>query len=473
MALPTLASNVLRLKSEPCGQPQDAMHSSGILFNNQGSGKYLISSSQYVFNDPKSCHFVQDYDSTWVQVELSHWQWNGLALFTINNNLKYNAELDITHPAPYSCRTQDTAPYLIGFSKKSSSASETQIRTSQISLNSDRGTYPAMTEVKGGSIDSGFVGGLYCQEMQFKGLISNQYIEMNPGSSSQLEFWHRSKSNLQDAPLIIPIKEVQRFVFERLDLGTYNHSIAVTLEDQKLGKDKLTTGELEFETDCPNQTNTDVSDSPYPIGGTDPIGIGGNAWAKPGCIVVVRRSAKPILKHASVLDGGNWYSKALNLLNRVDHIELWYLYQKNTAFDYLDRNLNYSLQQFFADLEKNSQVQIMTHAFSSSTGQPGADTAHVAMRTLASSISLDIQSIYQTHKDLTDEVTMSMMREIYFICSAAMSEEYKDISLSQVDALLDKNNYAFSWSFIENQFFGNKPNLHSEFAKLRVALATK
>lgn len=462
-AMASASLPVVKVSSSLCEQPESALVSSGVLLQEQGQ-LLVVTSSRFILPGQKSCHSVKTVDGDEQVLRLVNWQWNGLSLLKVQGPLAGSYMiLGEAISSPIS-----TAE-IYGFP----SALESLLKISSVKIlnsDSDRGTQTSMFELETPEIDRGFVGGLVLsEEGQFLGIVSDQYIETASGQSSYLEFWHRkTASDFATKPLAIGFTQVIEYVKQAISPPTDAKEVHVDANDVVQGVERLVSGDLSFELDCPDRSSPDPIGS-YPIGGTDPIGIGGAGWGRAGCIVRVRLATVPTEAHLPILDKFNWYARAVKTLQAADHIQIWYTYHPNTIFDYVERSLIYSLSELVAMLEFSPQ-QIMTHVFRSETSPPGQDERLRDLRDLAQGIADDAKDVYLEHSYLSDELTMGLLREIYFISSMVLSEDLTHISLSQIKFLLNHPDYEFSWEFITSPFLGNKPELKSHLQSLSARL---
>ncbi len=461
MALPPAEPSELqvgvRLTSSVCGQAGTLRKSSGIAFNQNGRF-YVLALASHVLNGPNTCHQVEPRGGAKLPMTLQSWQWGKLALLEVGGRFDEALQTDLL-----SLRTYHTVQgSVVRFDE--AAATWKIFAVAILSESSDRGSRPSMIETDI-NIDQSFVGWPVTIAQSILGMISDEYLEIKPGSSAELKFWRRAKPSLVTSPLLIRLDEMQAFVRQALSGTLKSDGIEVSLVHQLADRDVLTTGSLELSEDCPDSSVTTPGGS-YPIGGVDPVGVGGGLLSKPGCFIRIKRAAAAGSMMSPLFDRKNWGSKVDELLRSADHVDVPYVFLRDPVFDYNDRRVLFSMRQFLGQLER-SEFSPLTIAYAAGSVVPGLDPRLKEVRDLAKKSNAVLFDFYLQYMKTLDSYQLDVVRELYFVVEMATTEEWPEISQTQLDGLLDRTKHRLIWGMIENDFFFKNKVLYPDLVSLQ------
>lgn len=445
----------VKVSSQICGQPASERISQGLAFNHGGKS-YVVTNSSQILNGPGTCHWAGHGAKT-SEMKLIAWQWGKLAVLELAKAIPEAARFDLLN----SASGFGSMGYIAKFDEAANAW--TSIAVSFLNVTSDRGTWKTMIEGQV-TLDRSYAGAPVFMGNIFLGLVSDQFLEQKPGSSAELRFWYKTKSNLTTAPLIVIGENLRRFVRQAIAGTATNLDIEISLENQLAGRDTIRTGAYEISEDCPDPSSSTPSGK-YPIGGVDPVGVGGGL-SKPGCFIRVQLSSQPLAGLNGILRDSQYGEVLEKTFRSAERVEIPYVFMKNTVFDYNDRKVLYSLREFFVHMER-AEFKPLTMAYKPGATVSGLDPSLAEIRQLAQKSADGILAFYHKYGKTVSDIENGTVRELYFVASMALTEELREISISQMDALLDKSNHRGLWGLIESEFFNKNKELHPDLTKLR------
>lgn len=448
----------VKVTSQVCGQPNTLRVAQGMAFKN-ANRRFVVTNAAAVLNGAGTCH-TAGFGTSEASLKLLAWRWGGLALLELtreipeSNVLEFpNSGTSISNFGQLATRDEVTGAWRT-------------IDADLLTFTSDRGTWESMIEAQV-TIDGSFAGTPVVMGNMLLGLVSDQFLEQKPGSSAELRFWYKTKTRVTTAPLVIPAIEIERFVRSALAGTLFDDGLFVSLEDQIAGRDQVLTGPYLVSEDCPDPTSSGTSGQ-YPIGGVDPVGVGGGL-SKPGCFIRLKKAPTPAAKLTPLFYYKNWNKRLEEVFRTAAEVDVPYVFSRNSVFDYNDRRVLYSLREFLAQLNR-SGMQPLTLAYLPGAAVAGVDPALAEIRVLAQKSAATILDFYHRYGASTSDIENGTVRELYFVTSMAMTEELRDISITQMDALLDKSVHRNVWGMVESEFFFKNKELHPQLLKLRDSL---
>lgn len=279
----------LNLISEACDH-SSKLESTGYVFN-WNKQVYVLASADFVFNDSqnqgqsKFCHELIDKKGGTHPLQITRYDWgSGLVLLQGDDSLK-----------PFAGPMSFVSPKLLMTASWEGGSGQV------VSAHSKRHHFPVLNEtleLKATDTDSHKVGSAIINPNgQIVGFITAQLIEEVPGQSARVARWLDRAGVKSQQLVIISSVETIRWLGQVLQ-ANWASPFKIDPQDQLQKKYRVTVGNIAFTEDCPPPEDQPGSDPNYPIGGGDPVGIGGDSASAPACNFLVSKAVNPSLVDA-------------------------------------------------------------------------------------------------------------------------------------------------------------------------------
>jgi hypothetical protein len=249
-------SRTFTIASHPCSAPKGrrwplpegpgTLYSQGYAFLHQGKG-YVLTSHHRVYNGGSEagvCHSLT-YESAY-PMRLLAWDWGaGLALFEA--------------PRLAGMKEIPESPLLVPDQGVALSRNGEYGRVTAVG--SDRHHVPLLPSGRMDELDSITVASWQVGAPvftwfdrgggRFKGIVSHQYVAMQPGRPSRVETWDVAPGHVESHVLMIGEADIYKFLKRYFaDPAAWRPSIGVDLEDRRSGRSRVRIGGLYFEEEC-------------------------------------------------------------------------------------------------------------------------------------------------------------------------------------------------------------------------------
>ncbi|MBY0469780.1 hypothetical protein K2X30_01340 [bacterium] len=275
---PAFAYDFVKIYSGPCSAP--SRPGTGIGFK-KGGKSYVITSQIAVA--PEGCQWIatQSIPKKEVKIVASDWG-TGLALLSTEATPEFDSWVDWDDLQKQividSSGTGGMSVKTIGY--PSQSALPVTDARGVILVDVSNRTFipqiPSVIEILGAHADRAMVGSLVADETNhWLGVLSQEYLVLNKkGATLPMEWGADSvqENQIQTHLLVTPAKAVTDWTNSILN-GTRP---TLTRVEGGSGKTKILAGSLIFTEDCTHSGKTGGDPTLEPIGGTDPVGIGGD-----------------------------------------------------------------------------------------------------------------------------------------------------------------------------------------------------
>ncbi len=433
-------SAAVQLESGPCAEPAKRIRSSGVVVQ-YGGRKLVVTSSgavdgctDVVAGTARTRLMLQRIDHA---AGLAAFDGTALAIDAAALTKEPLAETAIVH----------------GFSKSGVEAVAKTFRV--LSESSVRHFLPAIArtfELQGQIVDAGFVGApAVAVDGRVSGIVSHQYLRIHPGSLTRPTRWRPLEKESADHVVTIPSAEIAAWLDSSARLGEIEIA-----RDARFGAALvLKSGHLAFEEDCPSLDATKPN-SDYPIGGGDPVGIGGDASNYRACRIKVTLSEGGSAKFFSPAFQA-WHDETAALLKSsdADFVELSFSLQRDEK-GRLSRRYFYSVESFFQGLVQRSADKVVSVVRRKSTKTPGLDPRLESLRMSALDAASRARGVYANF-ETTDTKISGLVRRIYFLGTLAQSEQWAALNESDFNEYMDMNGpYRKAWQTIMSLALGGK-----------------
>ncbi|MDO9181921.1 MAG: serine protease [Bacteriovorax sp.] len=269
---------VVKILSGPCGYQNSQMAGSGTIFNFNGS-TYVLTSEHVVYHSAATnfCHRITNSFISEQKAELLFADW-GLGIALLKLPIPISADF-LNYPNDFQSATSN----LVTIAGSPFSEPQTIVATAGHVINnqSQRLLTPLIKyalEIDGAHGEFGMSGGAILEEsganFKYLGLLTHQVLSMVPGAPTRATDWDQS-SKFQNQLLGISSSDITKILNNYFNNPS---AFRVSAYRSPLGQinrtnDIISNG-LIFKPSL-QKTNPAIPSSPTPIGGVDPVGIGG------------------------------------------------------------------------------------------------------------------------------------------------------------------------------------------------------
>jgi hypothetical protein len=272
---------LVKTTSGPCRSINNQMKGSGSIFNYNGA-TYLLTSEHVVYHSTseKFCHKISNNDISDERAQLLFADWgSGIALLKLNLP---PSEKYLSFPEDF-VETPNLDIKIGGspFSEPKQIVINNGIIQNMKSERMPSAVLKYALEISGTNGEFGMSGGAVFEgddtHLVYRGLLSHQVLVMKPGNPTSASHWDRVDKN-QNQLLAINAIDIKKTLlnyfnnpdefkisFYRSVLGQISHT------DDIIGAGLMFTPILKK-----SLTERSDTETPIPVGGVDPIGIGGN-----------------------------------------------------------------------------------------------------------------------------------------------------------------------------------------------------
>lgn len=290
-------------------------------------------------------------------------------------------------------------------------------------------------EWRGAVSSSMVIGAALWDQSRPIGIISHQYLKLNPGSKTKILRWNLNSNEAHSHLTAIPMKLVNEWVEKKLK--NPQEPVRWPVRAQQEGLDQMNVGDLELTADCPSEGDVRV-DSEYPIGGPDGFGIGGDSIQNKACRVSVKTAkfvspwTLPSLKM--------WSDVVRSDLLSNKPISIWYFMNKDGPE--LKKEYFYSVESFLRTPSGMNQFWVDRIEDSRSTKAP--QVLIQAALNLEKAARRCYKELYIREINVQD-----LVRKLYFYSFVTQSSSWDKLLPKEIDAMMDlKGYYAQGWKFL-------------------------
>lgn len=300
----------------------------------------------------------------------------------------------------------------------------------------------SVIETLGAPVDSGFMGATLADESgALLGVVSHQYLKIFPGSYTRPLRWRAAESESSDHLVVIPAEAVKEWLsrIETREPMIWESSIAA-------GVMQIQSGDLKITEDCPPMDSSQ-SNGEYPIGGVDPVGIGGDSSNYRACRIQVSLSPAADSRFA-VPELQDWHDRMKAALAAGNRISLSYTAWRGSRA--IEHSYFYSAESFFQEMfGKKSDHLIVESIARPQAPVAGLDPRFDAVRALADREAGLSRQIY-VRNSFGDPNVGSLLRRIYLLSILIESEQKSLVTANDFRELMDKNGvYGKAWGYLE------------------------
>jgi hypothetical protein len=351
------------------------------------------------------------------------------------------------------------------FARSTGVASEDKV--SVISESSSRHFIPGISrvmEIKSAKpYDSSVAGAGFFSGSDLLGLVSHQYLQIHPGSSTRPMRWSPvisgSSNEVSDHLVVIGINDIVKWLQSPVDQDS---RLTLPADQSFSPVTTLQSGNLLFTEDCP-PLDASVPHDGYPIGGGDPYGIGGDGVTYRACRVSLRLAATP----SSLFFNENWrawHDDMVTVLKNGLQASVEVRFQRDPQTQKPGRDYIYSAESLFQLMKENSGSYLSV-AQDPKTGNFGSAASLRNFRSQAELVNAGSRKIYM---DLQagDVRIGELLRQLYLISEVSKSEQWNLLQKQDFTDLLDPQGvHAWAWQAIQ-QLVAGGPALRVNFEKL-------
>lgn len=276
-------------------------------------------------------------------------------------------------------------------------------------------------------------------------ILSDSHLKMFPGSLTRPQRWMKGERG--DHVIAIPAKSVAAW------LASYppvNGRLWALPESQFTPPLKMKSGHLVAEEHCP-PLDTTIPHADYPIGGKDAVGIGGDSTGYRACTI-----------RFSIDERGNssffnpsfqvWHDGAKAALFAGHRVEVPFFGSRSMGT--VERAYLYSTAGFFQEL--NLPAIFPVEVRTTPGGTVGTEANLAKLRALAVDLASSARYVYANFQ--TGDLRIgALVRRLFFFGSLAQSENWRELSVADLDAALDPNGSdVTAWYMIESVAVGGK-----------------
>lgn len=264
------------------------------------------------------------------------------------------------------------------------------------------------------------------------GMVSHQRLEIFPGSLTRPMNWKLAGSPVSDHLVVISAQDILAW----LALAPSESKIWPVHSDGSV----FESGRLRIEQDCPPLDGSDPNGD-YPIGGTDAVGIGGDAAKQRACKIKVSLNDRMNTEFYSP-KWQEWHDQMVLWLANQPVMELQFGGWRD-AKSRLQRRYFYSSESFFQGLNVLAESSVLV-------GLPGMDIESLRqIRELASELKALAHRSYIDYQ-LNDRVVEDVFRRIYFYSLLLESDQWNLLDVHDLEELLSsENQYGPAWEKIK------------------------
>lgn len=314
-------------------------------------------------------------------------------------------------------------------------------------------------EVRGGLFGSSAVGApLLGSANEVIGITSHQYLKIHPGSLTRPTSWSMGGAEKSDHLLVIPAQAIANWLDSASEAALWS-----------LSARSVKSGHLVFTEDCPPMNASDPAGD-YPIGGGEPVGIGGDSSNYRACKIKVALDERGDSKFASV-GLQSWHDELVGKLKKGLSLELFFVIGRERST--LMRSYFYSAESLLKELvnlKKDNAVVVLAQNNGTTIGlDPKLDSS----RAIAARLTESARRIYLNYQ-FGDQKTSNLIRMIYFYSLLMQTEQWTQIRAEEFEEILRADGpYKKSWELVSFIVVGGKrfksefENLHAEWLKVK------
>ncbi len=334
------------------------------------------------------------------------------------------------------------------------------VSTSVLVQESDRHFIPRVAKVAellGDEIDPSFVGAPVTDDGgSVFGIIAHQYLDLFPGSITRPLRWSPNGPGTivggkkTDKPLMISSQTIAD-VISRTAIDPAPFWVQ---PDRRTGF-RVHFGKLELVEKCPDFSSSNPADG-YPIGGVDPVGVGGDSSNYRACQIEVS-----LLPVAAGPVSSVWHDDLVAKLAEGRRIEIPFGIKRNSSGGW-DRGYYYSLESF---LKMADTLAPLALVYEKNASVAGLEPKLIQFRRTGAELAVLSKKAYVNFRT-SDSQSNRMIRELYYLAVLAQSESWKNIGAKDLETVLDRSasgHYRNVWTTL----FGLYPFAPELYQKLQ------
>ncbi len=335
-----------------------------------------------------------------------------------------------------------------------------------LSVESDRHFIPRLgkvVEVRGSGFHSSVQGAAVSNENgEISGVVSSEYLKIFPGSYTRPIRWSKSDGDVSDHLIVIPSAAIAEFLDTVI---TSQGEPQIWLLDRGLSEKtgtRIQSGKLIFDEDCPPMDASQPAGQ-YPIGGIDPVGVGGDSANYRACKIQVKLAASATDPQFFRKDLQSWADTISAHLAAGNHVELEQQIWRTS--EGLQRGFFYSAESFFQTVATlDASHQILELSIRPGRTIPGLEAKFDELRGLAQQERDADLSVFLNNQ-FGDPTTENLLRRIFLLCSMIESEQLPTLTEADFKVLTDLHGpFEHGWSLLSLAYEGG--GLHKQLVAI-------